>query len=245
MDQSLSRTAQRQDKRQKARILDAARANVDKTEIECFFAEYMHFLKENPLPATRIYNYDETGIGPQDGSPKDIDRFVENIPPARPVLLTLENHSAHIALEVLEKFKDNQIEISSLPPHTTRILQSLDAGYYRSFKSKWRDIADYLSEATWAACGQKQMVAGFVREAIKRAWKDDIKDNSWLSIGLWPVDPSKAFSKQFVSKNATPTSTGTSFVLTNDPLPIDDIKPRDLLRLKREGIDASSPKLFQ
>jgi hypothetical protein len=52
-----------------------------------------------------------------------IDHFIESIPAARPVLLTLDNHSAHIALHVRRKCIANGIHLMSFPPHMTHILQ--------------------------------------------------------------------------------------------------------------------------
>jgi hypothetical protein len=52
----------------KSRILDASRVNsFDGDEIKCFFAEYRAFMLSNPIPATQIYNCDETGVDPQGG----------------------------------------------------------------------------------------------------------------------------------------------------------------------------------
>ncbi|OWZ07549.1 Jerky protein, partial [Phytophthora megakarya] len=66
-----------------------------------------------------------------------VDHFVENIPPRRPVLLLLDNHMSHVALPVRRKCIANGIHLLSLPPHCTHIVQSLDVGCFRSFKSDW------------------------------------------------------------------------------------------------------------
>jgi hypothetical protein len=65
-----------------------------------------------------------------------VDHFIQSIPQARPVLLVLDNHASHNGLPIRRK-------CMSFPPHTTHLLQPLDAGCFRSFKSEWRDTISY------------------------------------------------------------------------------------------------------
>ena len=61
--------------------------------------------------------------------------FVQSIPPSRPVLLILDGHSSHISIEVIEFAKSNDKHMLCIPAHTTHILQPLDVGVFKSFKS--------------------------------------------------------------------------------------------------------------
>lgn len=63
--------------------------------------------------------------------------FIDSIHAARPVVLLMDSHSAHIGPEIIQVAKDNQVFIMTFPPHTSHLLQPLDVGVYKSLKSKW------------------------------------------------------------------------------------------------------------
>lgn len=55
----------------------------------------------------------------------------------RPLLLVMDNHQAHINIDVIELAMKNQVILLCLPPHCTHALQPLDVvtlKYARSFK---------------------------------------------------------------------------------------------------------------
>jgi len=61
--------------------------------------------------------------------------FLQQIPAHRPVLLTQDGHASHISIELKELAKANDVHLLCLPSHTTHILQPLDVGVFKSFKS--------------------------------------------------------------------------------------------------------------
>ena len=61
--------------------------------------------------------------------------FAEMIPPLRPVLLVLDGHGSHITIDVIEYARSKEIHPLCLPSHTSHILQPLDVGVFKSFKS--------------------------------------------------------------------------------------------------------------
>ena len=61
--------------------------------------------------------------------------FIASIPSARPVLLIEDGHSSHITIEVIELARQNDIHLLCLPSHTSHVLQPLDIGVFKSFKS--------------------------------------------------------------------------------------------------------------
>ena len=61
--------------------------------------------------------------------------FVQMIPPLRPVLLVLDGHGSHITIEVIEYAQSNEIHLLCLPSYTSDILQPLDDGVFKSFKT--------------------------------------------------------------------------------------------------------------
>ncbi|XP_072381873.1 uncharacterized protein [Diabrotica undecimpunctata] len=61
--------------------------------------------------------------------------FITTIPPERPVVLLMHSHSAHIGAEVLKIAKDNQLYLFTFPAHCTHLLQALDVGLFKPFKT--------------------------------------------------------------------------------------------------------------
>ena len=63
--------------------------------------------------------------------------FIKSIPPERPVLLIEDGHGSHITLDVIEISRRNDIHLLCLPAHTSHILQPLDIGVFKSFKTHY------------------------------------------------------------------------------------------------------------
>lgn len=68
-----------------------------------------------------------------------IDHFIEYTKPTKndPVLLILDNHTSHMAVEIAEKCRNNHIIVLTLPPHTSHYAQPLDVGFMSPFKLKF------------------------------------------------------------------------------------------------------------
>ena len=63
--------------------------------------------------------------------------FIPNLPPQRPVLLILDEHSSHITVDLLETAVSNQIEMFFLPLHTTHWTQPLDRNVFGPLKRSY------------------------------------------------------------------------------------------------------------
>ena len=65
------------------------------------------------------------------------DFFLRSIPPTRPVLLIQDGHASHMSVELIKLARANNIHLLCLPSHTSHILQPLDVGVFKSFKSNF------------------------------------------------------------------------------------------------------------
>ncbi|CAF1549570.1 unnamed protein product [Adineta ricciae] len=132
---------------------------------------------------------------------------------SKPMLLIMDNHPAHISIEVIEMARQHQILLLLLPPHCTHALQPLDAVTFSAVKSSWkrvvgkyfskshrktirkRDLPALLNKLYTSEFTPKQIVAGFTRT------------------GVWPYDPTamkhKVARKPLV-ENLNQSSSGSS-----------------------------------
>ncbi|KAE9309782.1 hypothetical protein PR003_g20432 [Phytophthora rubi] len=61
--------------------------------------------------------------------------FVRKLPAARPQLLILDGHFAHVNYDAVLWAKRHEVHLFALPAHTSHFLQPLDVGIYQPFKS--------------------------------------------------------------------------------------------------------------
>jgi hypothetical protein len=173
-----------------------------------------------------------------------IDHFIANIPSARPVLLTLDNHSAHIALSVRRKCIANGIHILSFPPHSTHILQPLDAGCFRSFKAQWRKVVNDWALQTLGQNIERKGRARLIGTALSMAMIPVVVQKSWESTGIWPFDHS-AVRQGMITRDTVDTSRFANYEITHDPLPIGKLAGRSVRSLQRNGIDLSELRSYK
>jgi hypothetical protein len=175
-----------------------------------------------------------------------IDHFMKHVPPTRPILLVLDNHASHVGLSVQRKCIANDIHLLSFPPHTTHILQPLDGGCFRTFKSVWRDTMSDWAVKHRAQSLPRHCRAEVVGHALLEAFSPLTIVNSWRSTGMWPVDTARVCKT--IDNTCTKTTRFESkyarFVAVKDPLPLADIDERGRRRLSQTGIDASGFRTY-
>ena len=95
-------------------------------------------LKEGAYPGTS-FNCSDSGWITQELYIEWFKFFLTCIPPTRPVLLIEDGHSSHISIDVIELARENSVHILCIPSHTTHLLQPLDVGVFKSFKSHYNN----------------------------------------------------------------------------------------------------------
>ncbi|CAK5282967.1 unnamed protein product, partial [Mycena citricolor] len=66
----------------------------------------------------------------------------------QPILLVLDGHGSHEALELIDLARENNIILLLLPPHTTHKLQPLDVGVFGPFSRAWTEKCDDVVDDT-------------------------------------------------------------------------------------------------
>ena len=161
--------------------------------------------------------------------------FVQSIPPARPVLLILDGHASHVSIEAVEFARSNEVHMLCIPAHTTHILQPLDVGVFKPFKSAYnkackRFMADHPHRVITT-----DQIAGL----IGKAWPLSLTPVNIMSgfkkCGIYPLNPGEVTDRQIAPSTLFCTA-------GSDKLPVakpDIISERDSLYRKRydEGYD--------
>ena len=95
--------------------------------------------------------------------------FTQTIPPAQPVLLVLDVHGSHITIGVIEYACSNNIHMLCLPSHTSHILQPLDVGVFKSFKSFFSKACRQNMAKNVGCVISKDILASVVGSAIAQS----------------------------------------------------------------------------
>ena len=103
--------------------------------------------------------------------------FIASIPPARPVLLIEDGHGSHVSFDVIELARANNIHLLCLPAHTSHILQPLDIGVFKSFKSRYAKACRWYMMENPGRVITSESITGLVGEA----WANSITPVSIVS----------------------------------------------------------------
>ena len=122
--------------------------------------------------------------------------FLANIPPTRPVLLIMDGHGTHISIELIELAQSNGVHLLCLPSHTTHILQPLDVGVFKSFKSNFsKTCSKYL-----AAHPGRVITSDKLASLVAEAWPLSLSPLNIMSgfkkTGIYPINPSEVTDRQ-------------------------------------------------
>ena len=128
--------------------------------------------------------------------------FLQNISPARPVLLVQDGHGSHISIELIELACSNNVHLLCLPAHTTHVLQPLDVGVFKSFKSNFsKACSKYL-----AAYPGRVITTDKLAFLVAEAWPDSFTAVNIMSgfkkCGVYPLNPGVVTDRQTAPSKA-------------------------------------------
>ena len=73
--------------------------------------------------------------------------FLKHVPPVRPILILLDEHSSHYNPNVIREAAENGVIFFCLPPNITHVAQPLDVTPFHSLKSHWYNACEqYMSQ---------------------------------------------------------------------------------------------------
>ena len=122
--------------------------------------------------------------------------FVSVIPPARPVLLIEDGHASHISIELIELARANDIYLLCLPAHTTHILQPLDIGVFKSFKTCFSKACHrYIAKNPG-----RVITSSVIASLIGEVWPQSLTPlnimGGFRKCGIYPLNPGNVTDRQ-------------------------------------------------
>lgn len=128
--------------------------------------------------------------------------FTQVNPPARPVLLVLDGHGSHITIDVIEYARSNEIHLLCLPSHTSHILQPLDIGVFKSFKTFFsKACRQYLAKNVGRVITE-DILASVVGIAITQSHTPLNILGGFKKAGIYPFNPGEVSDRQVVPSKA-------------------------------------------
>ena len=112
-----------------------------------------------------------------------------------PILLIVDNCSSHVRRSTVLLAQKHKVELLALPPNLTHILQPLDVCMFRSFKAYIRaNLSATLLFHSTRNLTPRQFIE-LCCTALGKTFTPDAVKNAFTSIGLFPLNSSKAFER--------------------------------------------------
>ena len=173
--------------------------------------------------------------------------FLVNIPPTRPVLLNMDGHGTHMSIELIELARSSGVHLLCLPSHTTHVLQPLDVGVFRSFKSYFsKACSKYL-----AAHPGRVITSDKLASLVAEAWPLSLSPLNIMSgfkkTGIYPLNPSEVTDRQIAPSTLfqQPSTESSQDGSASDNPTMDPLFSPDKIELYKkryeEGYDLDDP----
>ena len=122
--------------------------------------------------------------------------FIRQIPSARPVLLVQDGHTSHLSIDLIELARANDIHLLCLPAHTTHILQPLDVGVFKAFKSHFHAACRRYTREKPGRVVTVEVLASLVGRAWSQSLTPDNIMSGFRKCGIYPLNPGQIDDRQ-------------------------------------------------
>ena len=157
--------------------------------------------REGAVPGT-LFSHSENGWINSDIYLEWFEFFLQNIPPIRPVVLIQDGHASHMSIKLIELARSNGIHLLCLPSHTTHILQPLDVGVFKAFKTYFsKSCTSYLTRHPGRVI-TNDMIATLVAKAWPNAFTPSNIMGGFLKTGIFPINPGAIDDKMWAPSEA-------------------------------------------
>lgn len=198
--------------------------------------------KVEAVPGT-LFRSSETGWINSDLYLEWFKFFIEHIPPTRPVLLITDGHASHLSIELIELARANGIFLLCLPAHTTHILQPLDVGVLKSFKSYFSKSGTMYIVKNPGRVITNDVLAQLVGEAWPLSFTTLNIMSGFKKCGVFPFNPSAVKDRQMAPSKALKSANQSPSECAADPSsPLFTAEQETLYKTRlEEGYDLEDP----
>lgn len=165
-------------------------------------------MREGAYPNT-IFQVSENGWITKDLFFEWLKQFVQMIPPLRPVLLILDGHGSHITIDVIEYARSNEIHLLCLPSHTSHILQPLDLGVFKSFKTFFSKVCRQYMAKNPGRVITEDILSCLVGDAFVQSHTPLNILGGFKKAGIYPFNPGAVSDRQLAPSKALSTKPTT------------------------------------
>lgn len=167
-------------------------------------------------------------------------QFIKWITPIRPVLLIQDGHASHVSIDLIEVARANDIHLLCLPPHTTHILQPLDVGVFKSFKSAFSQACHRYVMQQPGRVVSADVLASLVGEAWPHSFNPLNIMSGFRKCGIQPFNPGEVGDRALnPSKGITPVPVEEA---KEDSPPFSPEKIELFEKRFEEGYDVDDPE---
>lgn len=106
----------------------------------------------------------------------------------RPVILYIDGHSSHLTLHLSQFCSTYGINLVALHPNATHIIQPLDVGFFKPFKTCWQRMTEKFCTETSCIGLQKCQVSPLLKKTFDSMDLKNILSNGFKKCGLLPFD---------------------------------------------------------
>jgi hypothetical protein len=118
------------------------------------------------------------------------------------VLLTLDGHTSHITINVIEYARANEIHLLCLPSHTSHVLQPLDVGVFKSFKSFFSKVCTQYMAKNPGRVITEDILSSLVGNALGQSHTPINIFSGFKKAGIYPFNPGEVSDRQLAPSKA-------------------------------------------
>ena len=115
------------------------------------------------------------------------NHFIKFGPKKRPLLLIFDGHTSHVSVNLIKLAMEENITLLKLPPHTTHVLQPLDAVPFGCFKKTWDEELTKWQRENYGMALSKADLAVMVGK-IWAQLPTKLIHKSFEITGLYPIN---------------------------------------------------------
>ena len=169
----------------------------------------MVYPRKRPVPQQREGAYPNTLFASSESGWMNTELFIEwfnfflcSIPPTRPVLLLQDGHRTHVSIELIELAHLNDVHLLCLPAHTSHLLQPLDVGVFKPFKTNFnKACSKYMCQHPGRVI-TADVLASLVADSYAASFTLVNIMKGFKKTGTWPINPSEVTERQIAPSTA-------------------------------------------